>query len=82
MTRWVGQSLLRFEDPPLLTGEGRFVADLADRAAFLRFVRSPVPHGRIVSVEAPEGVTLFTGEDLAGVRPVRAGAAPGGLQGG
>ena len=71
MTRWVGQSLLRFEDPPLLTGEGRFIADLADRAAFLRFVRSPVPHGRIVSIEAPEGVTLFTGEDLAEVRPVR-----------
>ena len=71
MTRWVGRSLLRFEDPPLLTGEGRFVADLADRAAFLRFVRSPVAHGRITSIEAPPGVTLFTGEDLAGVRPVR-----------
>lgn len=71
MTRWVGQSLLRFEDPPLLTGEGRFVADLADRASFLRFVRSPVPHGRIVSIEAPDDVTVFTGEDLLGVRPIR-----------
>ena len=71
MTRWVGRSLLRFEDPPLLTGEGRFVADLADGAAFLRFVRSPVAHGRITSIEAPGGVTLFTGEDLAEVRPVR-----------
>ncbi|MCY4369213.1 MAG: xanthine dehydrogenase family protein molybdopterin-binding subunit [bacterium] len=71
MTRWVGQSLLRFEDPPLLTGEGRFVADLADRALFLRFVRSPLASGRIVSIEGPDGVALFTGEDLAEVSPVR-----------
>lgn len=71
MTGWVGQSLLRFEDPPLLTGEGRFVADLADRVTYLRFVRSPVPRGRIVSIEAPGDVTLFTGEDLDEVRPIR-----------
>ncbi len=71
MTRWVGRSLLRFEDPPLLAGEGAFVADLAAGAAFLRFVRSPVPHGRIVSIEAPEGVTMFTAADLAGVRAIR-----------
>ena len=71
MTRWIGQSLPRYEDPPLLTGEGRFVADLAARAAFLRFIRSPVPHGRIVSVSAPSDVTMFTAEHLTGVRPIR-----------
>ena len=71
MTPWIGQSLLRFEDPPLLTGEGRFVADLIGDASHLRFVRSPVPHGRIVSIEAPDHVTMFTSHDLADVRPVR-----------
>ncbi len=71
MTRWVGQSLLRFEDPPLLTGEGRFVADLASRVAFLRFLRSPVPRGRIVSIDGPVDVTLFTAKDLEKVRPIR-----------
>ena len=47
------------------------MADLADRTLYLRFVRSPVAHGRILSIETPHGVTVFTGEDLAEVRPVR-----------
>ena len=71
MIPWIGQPLPRFEDPPLLTGEGRFVADLTGDASFLRFVRSPVAHGRIVSIEAPEGITAFTAEDLREVRPIR-----------
>ena len=71
VTRWVGQSLLRLEDPPLLTGDGRFVADLAVNASFLRFVRSPIAHGRIVSIDGPDSVTMFTADDLADVRPVR-----------
>ena len=71
MTRWVGRRLPRFEDPPLLRGEGRFAADLAGGAAHLRFVRSPVPRGRIASIEAPGHVTVFTGADLAGVGPLR-----------
>ncbi len=71
MTPWIGRSLPRLEDPPLLTGDGRFAADVARNASFLRFVRSPVPSGRIVSIDAPDHVTVFTGADLAGVRPVR-----------
>ena len=71
MSPWIGQPLPRFEDPPLLAGDGRFVADFAEGASFLRFVRSPVAHGRIVSIEAPEGVTAFTAEDLKAVRPIR-----------
>lgn len=71
MTPWVGRSLRRFEDPALITGAGRFVADLSDGAAFLRFVRSPLPHGRVVSIDAPDDTILFTGQDLADVRPLR-----------
>ena len=47
------------------------MADLTRGASFLRFVRSPVAHGRIVSVEAPAHVTVFTSEDLREVRPIR-----------
>ena len=71
MTPWAGRPLPRFEDPPLLKGEGAFAADLAGGALFLRFVRSPLPRGRIISIEAPDHVTVFTGADLSGVRPVR-----------
>lgn len=67
MARWVGRSLPRMEDPSLLKGEGRYVADVAGTAAFLRFVRSPVPSGRIVQVESPQHVTVFTIDDLEGV---------------
>lgn len=71
MTPWAGRALRRFEDPPLLRGEGRFAADLAGGAAHLRFVRSPLPHGRIASIEAPGHVKVITGADLAGVGPLR-----------
>ena len=71
MTPWAGRPLPRFEDPPLLKGEGAFAADLAGGALFLRFVRSPLPSGRIISIEAPDHVTVFTAADLSGVRPVR-----------
>jgi CO/xanthine dehydrogenase Mo-binding subunit len=44
MTRWVGRSLRRFEDPALVQGRGGFVADIAASSdtSFLRFVRAPV----------------------------------------
>jgi carbon-monoxide dehydrogenase large subunit len=71
VTPWVGRSLRRFEDPALITGAGRFVADLSDGAAFLRFVRSPLPRGRVISIDAPDDTILFTGQDLADVRPLR-----------
>jgi carbon-monoxide dehydrogenase large subunit len=71
VTTWVGRSLRRFEDPALLTGAGRYVADLATGAVFLRFVRSPLPHGRIISIDAPDDTMLFTGTDLADVRALR-----------
>jgi aerobic carbon-monoxide dehydrogenase large subunit len=67
---WVGRSIRRLEDPALVTGRGRFTADLpADR--FVRFVRSPVAAGRIESITAPAGTAVFTAADLAGVKRVR-----------
>src|SRR5207237_3917892 len=62
--------LPRYEDPVLLRGDGRYVADLARGARALRFVRSPVASGRIVRIVAPPGALVITGVDLAAVKPV------------
>lgn len=70
---WRGKSVHRFEDPPLLRGEGRFVANLAaeEGAAMVRFVRSTLASGSIVDIDTPEGATVFTAADLDDVRPLR-----------
>ncbi len=68
---WIGRPLRRFEDPALLLGRGRFTADIARGAAAVRFVRSAVARGRIVSVKKPHGTLVFTAADLAGVKPIR-----------
>jgi carbon-monoxide dehydrogenase large subunit len=68
---WVCRPIPRLEDPALVTGRGRFVADLAAGAAALRFVRSPIACGRIARIGRPEGATVFTAADLAGVQPIR-----------
>lgn len=65
--------MLRLEDPPLLQGRGKYVADLAVGALTVRFVRSDVPAGSIVAVEIPDGARVVTGEDLKDVKPIRAG---------
>ena len=67
----VGTSLLRKEDPPLLTGESRFVDDLVVPGALhMAVVRSPYAHARIRSVNVdaavarPGVVAAFSGADL------------------
>src|SRR5262245_8297742 len=67
---WVGRSIRRVEDPTLVTGQGRFTADLPAALA-VRFVRSPVAAGRIVRVAAPPGVTVVTAADLAAGKPIQ-----------
>ncbi|HET9689841.1 MAG TPA: molybdopterin cofactor-binding domain-containing protein [Acidimicrobiales bacterium] len=69
----LGTRLRRREDPALLTGESRFVADLVVPGALhLAIVRSQVAHGRIRSIDTAEAtampgvVAVFTGDDLAG----------------
>jgi hypothetical protein len=49
----VGRRLPRYEDPVLLHGNGRYVADLACGAMAMRFVRSQVARGIIRAVAAP-----------------------------
>src|SRR5712691_8475663 len=67
---WVGRSIRRVEDPTLVTGQGRFTANLP-ASLWVRFVRSPVAAGRIVRITAPPGTKLVTAADLTGVKPIR-----------
>ncbi|MGB7037764.1 MAG: xanthine dehydrogenase family protein molybdopterin-binding subunit, partial [Xanthobacteraceae bacterium] len=68
--KWVGRAIRRLEDPALVTGRGRFTADLPAQY-HVRFVRSPVASGRIVRIAAPDGTAMITAADLADTRPIR-----------
>jgi carbon-monoxide dehydrogenase large subunit len=68
----MGQGLLRKEDPELVTGQARYVDDLAlPGMLWLGFVRSPVAHATLRGVDvtaakdAPGVVAVFTADDLA-----------------
>ena len=71
--RWVGGGILRKEDPELLTGQGRFIDDIAlPGMLWLAMVRSPVAHANLTSVDVsgaagmPGVAAVLTGQDLAG----------------
>ena len=66
---WVGRAIRRLEDPALLTGRGRFTADLP-AAHWVRFVRSPAAAGKIERIVAPDGALVVTAADLADVKPI------------
>jgi CO/xanthine dehydrogenase Mo-binding subunit len=55
----IGESLARVEDLPLLTGTGRFAADISlTGQAHMRVVRSPVPHGLLRAVDARRALAV------------------------
>src|SRR6201984_447671 len=72
--RYTGASVKRSEDPRILTGRGRYVADIKlPGMLHAAFVRSPLAHGRVLAVDAsaaralPGVVAVFTGADLEAV---------------
>ena len=72
--RYIGQPVPRADAQRLLMGRGRFVDDMqAPRTVHAAFLRSPVAHGRIVSLDVaaarrmPGVVAVITGADLVGV---------------
>ncbi len=89
-TAWVGQSVGRKEDLPLVTGTGMYVPDINLPGTLeVAFVRSPFAHARVsrldaaAATSAPGVVAVFTGPDIRGrVRPLRLQqeAAPPGLE--
>src|SRR5690349_14847774 len=81
----IGRSVLRLEDPPLLIGQGRFVADLAfPHQLHMRVVRSAHAHGTIRTIDTaatlalPGVVAVWTSEEVADVPPIglREGEVP------
>ena len=71
----VGAPVLRKEDDRLMRGRGQFVADLRlPRMQDVAFVRSPLAHANIRGIDIPAAHRdeVFTANDLAGVKPIRA----------
>jgi carbon-monoxide dehydrogenase large subunit len=75
--RYIGQSVNRLEDFPLVTGRGCFVGDLAfPHQLHMRVVRSQVAHGRIVAIDTaaaaamPGVVAVWTADDIADLPPI------------
>lgn len=70
--KFVGQRILRIEDPPLLKGQGRFVDDLPVRKDTLHvaILRSPHAHANIKSIDVTEAMrqpgvrAVITGADV------------------
>ena len=82
----IGRSVRRVEDRPLLTGAGRFAADVAlPDMLHMRVVRSPVAFGRLIGIRSeaarahPGCVAVWTAGDVAGIPPIdfRLTAVPG-----
>ena len=82
---WIGQSVERLEDPPLVTGRGEFAGDINfPHQLAMRIARSAHAHGRIVSVDTsaaralPGVFAVWTSADVADVPPIdfREGSIP------
>ena len=76
-TKWIGQSVERLEDPPLVTGRGRFAGDINfARQLHMRIVRSNHAHANIVSIDTeaaqalPGVVAVWTAADITDVPPI------------
>jgi carbon-monoxide dehydrogenase large subunit/6-hydroxypseudooxynicotine dehydrogenase subunit gamma len=75
--RWIGKSVERLEDPPLVRGRGRFAGDISfPHQLHMRVVRASHAHGRIVTIDAataralPGVVAVWTAADIADVPPI------------
>jgi carbon-monoxide dehydrogenase large subunit/6-hydroxypseudooxynicotine dehydrogenase subunit gamma len=75
--RFIGRSVTRLEDFPLVTGRGCFLGDVSfPNQLHMRVVRSSVAHGRIVSIDveeaknAPGVIAVWTAADLQEVPPI------------
>ncbi len=74
---FIGRSVPRLEDGPLVTGRGRFAGDVSfPHQLHMRVVRSPYAHGRIVSIDTgalrkmPGVAAVWTAADVADIPPI------------
>jgi aerobic carbon-monoxide dehydrogenase large subunit len=74
-SKGVGARLPRKEDRRFLLGQGEYVANIRLPGMLeVAFVRSPMAHGLIKSVQKPAGHerSVFVSQNLDGVKPIRA----------
>ncbi len=76
-TRVLGHSVTRIEDMPLVTGRGRFAADINfPRQLHMRVVRSSQAHGRIIEIRTDDAramrgvIAVWTHADVAELPPI------------
>jgi len=75
--KFIGRSVPRLEDRPLLLGQGRFAADINFPGQWhMRVVRSPVAHGKLRKIDASAALKLpgvhavWTFADVAHIPPI------------
>jgi len=75
--KFIGRSVPRLEDRPLLLGQGRFAADINFPGQWvMRVVRSPAAHGKIKSIDAKAALALpgvhavWTYADVSHIPPI------------
>jgi aerobic carbon-monoxide dehydrogenase large subunit len=74
---FVGRSVTRLEDRPLVIGQGRFAADISfAHQVHMRVVRSARAHGRIAAIKTATAraaagvVAVWTSADVADIAPI------------
>ncbi|MFZ2077662.1 MAG: xanthine dehydrogenase family protein molybdopterin-binding subunit [Xanthobacteraceae bacterium] len=74
---FVGRSVPRLEDAPLVVGQGRFAADISfAHQVHMRVVRSAHAHGRILAVDFADArasagvIAIWTAADVADIPPI------------
>src|SRR5688500_9336712 len=75
--KFIGRSVTRLEDRPLITGQGRFAADVSFPGQLhMRVVRSPIAHGILRGVDGGAALrlrgvhALWTFADVAEIPPI------------
>ena len=79
----VGASVKRNEDRRFLDGKGEYLADLQVPGMFeATFLRSPIAHGRIRSIDVPEAyrAQVFVAADISFAKPILAVSAAKGFK--
>ncbi|AXK81108.1 xanthine dehydrogenase family protein molybdopterin-binding subunit [Pseudolabrys taiwanensis] len=74
---WIGASVERLEDRPLVTGQGRFAGDVSfPHQLHMRIVRSAYAHGRLRAIDTAQAralrgvVAIWTAADIADLSPI------------
>jgi aerobic carbon-monoxide dehydrogenase large subunit len=74
---YIGQSVPRLEDPPLVRGRGQFAGDISyPHQLHMRLARSAVAHGRIAAIDTRAALALpgvfavWTSADIADIPPI------------